>query len=373
MAAREFELLLNEGPILAVLLALPAKEIAKLRAVSSKLRAAIDAYTAELLVARAIRSSARGHVRLRDIDRRERALFHEDFGPGWRARWRDGPTAQGVNDARYEHLEVRSEQNREGGGVAGPPSFLSISGGGTMNFNGVYHSFAQPVKPRRISFCARVPSRCAERAYANVFFSSSGAGPHGAREPMPTFWLSEHPEPEDLFSALLDLQEQPAAPTPRDERDELVGQLWLPNGIAAELRAPRARPAPGRREARALDQWARIEIELDWDANVLTTRVVRPAAGAPAEGAAGGAGSAASAPAAHEPSPYGVYSLLQHVLAVDGSSHEGLTLPTHVEFRTPALAGGLTHVYLFVWSEAEAGMMGGAPSEVHITDLWLEG
>mmetsp|Transcript_49394 Transcript_49394/g.113131 ORF Transcript_49394/g.113131 Transcript_49394/m.113131 type:complete len:330 (-) Transcript_49394:111-1100(-) len=271
--------------VLGLLAQLPALELAKLREVSAHLRLAVDAFTAELIATRNLRPRGRAHSRLQEMDRMERALFHEDFGAGWRVRWRDGPTAQDakheLHGIRYEHIEVRPELSSgcgqgvssgcgqlavgagggsagvwsggpfggaacgerggpfvggAGGGSGGPSSlggadgeasgcggaasraaregslyylnnttnnshslhysvagplsssspmgeaselieslprhFVSLRGGGPMNFNGLFRAFDSPLRPRKITFCTRVVARCNCRAFANVFFSS---------------------------------------------------------------------------------------------------------------------------------------------------------------------------------------------------------
>lgn len=376
--------------VLDLLVVLPARDIAKLRAVNTHLRTAIDEFIDELLAVRGVCSRTTGIERLREMDRHERALFHEDFGFGWRLRWRDGPTAQGINGAVYESIETRDERPppdelcvRGACTADWPRSYVSLRGGGAMNFNGLYRGFEQPVMPRRISFCVRVPSRCTERAFANVFFSSAPLA-HGERAPVPVFFLAQRPEPEDLFTVLLDLKHiqtpDDDAPPPRPEGDEVIGQLWLPTGIAAELRARRPPPA-ARAHENALDGWARVELELDWAKGLVTPRVVRLADGAAPATSTGGAsastGSAtlhagaapAAAPAEAQGAPAEVADIGNYEEFI--MSLFGLISRPKKDFRfkTPAVENGFTHVYLFVWSEGE---MLRTVSEVHFSDLWLE-
>ncbi|KAG8462244.1 hypothetical protein KFE25_012064 [Diacronema lutheri] len=360
-AARFFE----GDEVLALLRVLPAREVARLRAVSVQLRSAVDAFTPELVTARGARVRARGCARLRELDREERAVLHEDFGPGWRERWRDGPTLQGSGGARYEFLGVREEPDG-----AGPTrAYLSMRAGGVMNFNGLYHAFPRPVKPRRIAFSARVGARCDERAFANVFFSAAPA-PHGLREPMPFFYRGEQPEPPDLFTVLLDLRQAAAGESPPPLRVgpaghcvEPIGELWLPTGQSVRLTAHRAHRGA---RSRALDDWVRLELDFDWHMG-LVTRCSTQLAADEIRGAA--PGPPLAEPSAHAPGTAvaadAVASRLLGLLRVNRALGEGAGIP----FVTPAVALGFTHVFLFVWAEAE--QLHGK-SDVHISDLWVE-
>jgi hypothetical protein len=45
--------------------------------------------------------------------------------------------------------------------------------------------------------------------------------------------------------------------------------------------------------------------------------------------------------------------------------------PPAVEFRTRAVAGGFTHLYLFTWAWRQGGASA-QPGEIQLADLWLE-
>lgn len=316
--------------ILALLTLLPAREVAKMRAVSATLRVMVDAFIDELVVERGWRCRALGQRRLCEMARFERAILFEDFGFGWRARWKDGPTAQGVGDVRYEHIEVREMRELRDDAPElelAPVHFLSIRGGGMMNFNGLYKSFATPVKPRRLSFLARASERSNHRTFANVFLSS-GPLPHGAREPVPTFYMSGAgqgpPEPPDLFTVLIDLMRRPGAQEERSGASKIVGAVWLPTGAGENLLDA------DHRHDRA---WRQIELTFDWAAGTLRTDV-------------------------------------RALPLRDGASRAP---PRACRFLTPDVAGGFTHVYLFTWSWRQGATGARAQcSEIQLADLWLE-
>lgn len=318
--------------ILALLTLLPAREIAKLRAVSASLCATVDAFIDELVAERGLRCRTRGHCRLHEMARLERAILFEDFGPGWRARWQDGPTAQGVEYVRYEHIEVREISALRSAAPdleLAPAHFLSIRGGGIMNFNGLFHRFAAPVKPRRISFLARVSARARERTFANVFLSA-GPLPHGARAPVHTFYTpgggSGPPEPSDLFTVLIDLTRVRGAPHGESSGGpKVIGAVWLPTGNTTDLVDGHNRDDSA---------WRQVELALDWELGTLSTAVralpLRDGAHV-AEPAFGG------------------------------------------EFLTPEVAGGFMHMYLFTWSWQLGGVGASARiGEIQLADLWLD-
>mmetsp|Transcript_49409 Transcript_49409/g.113176 ORF Transcript_49409/g.113176 Transcript_49409/m.113176 type:complete len:170 (+) Transcript_49409:25-534(+) len=168
---------------------------------------------------------------------------------------------------------------------------------------------------------------------------------------MPTFYLANPPEPEDLFTVLIDLQKRPT-PTPNlfhtfamETAREDSGQVWYPTGLSAALSMHVSNPAlvfanedyslKNAAPARAADsddrlKWLRVSLELDWEAG--------------------------NAVATVEPLFKGEQGLPPQPSRA------------RVPFLAPSIENGFRFMYLFVW--AEGGML--PPSEVHISDLWLE-
>lgn len=313
--------------VLGLLLLLSARELAKLRAVCASLRASVDAFTDEIVRVREHRCSEEGAMRLREMARQERAFFFEDFAPGWRERWHDGPTVAGAGGVRYECIEAARLD------TPSPRHCLRVRGGGLMNFNGVYHSFSRPIRPRAISLRVRVAERTPRRAFAN-FFLSAGEAP---LKDLAVFYMGRPPQPRDLFSVLVDL----ATPLPpriwaRPPRP-MLGYVWLPSSQVHTLELDESAAAGGGggqgggggsggrrvwgrvRPAQLGSSWVTLHLSLDWAADQLSVRV---------DDGLGGVGACAPKP-----------------------------------FVVPEIAHGFTHLYLFNWCSGPVGEAGASGEE----------
>eukprot|EP00656_Telonema_subtile_P040209 TRINITY_DN45273_c0_g1_i1.p1 TRINITY_DN45273_c0_g1~~TRINITY_DN45273_c0_g1_i1.p1 ORF type:complete len:324 (+),score=65.41 TRINITY_DN45273_c0_g1_i1:106-1077(+) len=128
---------------------------------------------------------------------------------------------------------------------------LQLCGGAQMNFNGIYHRFKRPIRPRHISykFCARSVSQM--RGFCNFYLS----GCPDLYEDCPVFWLGQPPEPRELFTCLM------------SARQTQPHMAWLPSGRCVTLESQ-----PLEEEAEPSTRWNydwhQVDIELDWHACV---------------------------------------------------------------------------------------------------------
>jgi hypothetical protein len=225
------------------------------------------------------------------------------------------------------------------------PPCLQMHGGWRMNFSGVVHSFAQPIRPRRISYAVRLGASCTSRSFFNFFLSSAPA-PYADEA---VFYAGNDafpPTPFDVFTLLLD--------TKCDEGQSWP-MLWLPSGDNGEAGA-----------GLEIGKWHRVQMEFDWEectesdesttefpSSVLCFLDGQPMHGAPHT-------------AAGELLPFGPHpSVLR--LARDPQVSEAERQRAQSTVRQ--LRAGFTRLFLFTWLEDPSSE---DVPDVAISDLWIE-
>ena len=186
-----------------------------------------------------------------------------------------------------------------------------LRGGEQMNFNGFHHKFTQRIKPAKVSFKFLQTTTAETRGYTNFYLSS-------AKDPYPTtptFWLSSPPEPADVFSFMVNVQ----------DREDGVHLAWLPSGESVEFTVT----GPQLREDKS-DCWHQVEMYFDYQL-------------------------------------WKVSIMLDDHLPTDDEGR-GDKRFVHRDVDPAVMINGFSHLYLFTWLEDGSEV----EPETCITDIWFE-
>ena len=228
---------------------------------------------------------------------------------------------------------------------------LRLHGGWRMNFSGLMHSFAKPVRPQRISYAVKVATPCSQRSFFNVFFSSAP----NAYADQPVFYAgspAHPPQPHDVFSLLLDTQASGG---------QTSQMLWLPSGYNAAGTADFM--TNGMKGNLTVGEWHRVVLELDWS----NERLMGFVDGVPLSLLTMGHTAAEAGVESPHLFPFGPHKHLRrrHAVADEDPEHAAERGRVVSEMRE-----GFRHLYLFTWLE-NADDDDDVP-DVHIADLWVE-